>query len=131
MLPGVWAYRSQIDSPFPSSFQAPSIWYEDVATPHLNRSGNLRPAAVVDSIATAHIASSASGVPRLGLRPLATRLPRHQRRRLRNRVGWGSQTWRSNVPADSPTAGNSLNPASTRGIKEPAGAGRARACFSL
>ena len=32
-LPGVWAKRSQIDSPRPSSFVAPSIWYEAVAAP--------------------------------------------------------------------------------------------------
>jgi len=34
ILPGVWEKRSQIDSPLPSSFHAPSIWYDAVAVPH-------------------------------------------------------------------------------------------------
>jgi hypothetical protein len=33
IFPGVWANASQIDSPLPSSSQAPSIWYDEVATP--------------------------------------------------------------------------------------------------
>src|SRR5260370_6203053 len=33
IFPGVCAKRSQIDSPLPSSFHAPSIWYEAVAVP--------------------------------------------------------------------------------------------------
>ena len=42
MFPGVWAYVSQIDGPLPSSFHAPSIWYEAVATPQWNPSGKRR-----------------------------------------------------------------------------------------
>jgi hypothetical protein len=34
--------RSQIDSPFPSAFHAPSIWYDAVAVPHRNPSGKRR-----------------------------------------------------------------------------------------
>src|SRR5258708_34973013 len=33
IFPGVCAKWSQIDSPLPSSFHAPSIWYEAVAVP--------------------------------------------------------------------------------------------------
>lgn len=40
ILPGVCANRSQIDSPLPSSFHAPSIWYEAVAVPQKNPLGN-------------------------------------------------------------------------------------------
>src|SRR5262249_55370107 len=43
MLPGVCAYVSQIDLPLPSSFQAPSIWYDEVPTPQKNPLGNWRP----------------------------------------------------------------------------------------
>src|SRR5262249_53272864 len=32
--------RSQMDSPLPSSFHAPSIWYAAVAVPHTKFSGN-------------------------------------------------------------------------------------------
>src|SRR5579872_4628488 len=39
ILPGVCANRSQIDSPLPSSFHAPSIWYEAVAAPQKNPLG--------------------------------------------------------------------------------------------
>src|SRR5215471_13522902 len=39
-LPGVCANRSQIDSPLPSSFHAPSIWYDAVAVPQKNPLGN-------------------------------------------------------------------------------------------
>src|SRR5215510_15501702 len=42
MLPGVWAYVSQIDLPLPSSFQAPSIWYDEVPMPQWKPSGNVR-----------------------------------------------------------------------------------------
>src|SRR5579872_1212177 len=41
ILPGVCAKRSQIDSPLPSSFHAPSIWYEAVAVPQKNPLGNV------------------------------------------------------------------------------------------
>src|SRR5215469_5236569 len=40
ILPGVCEKRSQIDSPLPSSFQAPSIWYDAVAVPHQKPLGN-------------------------------------------------------------------------------------------
>jgi hypothetical protein len=33
ILPGVCAYVSQIEAPLPSSFHAPSIWYDEVAVP--------------------------------------------------------------------------------------------------
>src|SRR3712207_1048498 len=39
-LPGVWEKVSQIEGPRPSSSTAPSIWYEAVAVPHRNPSGN-------------------------------------------------------------------------------------------
>src|SRR3712207_2016073 len=38
--PGVWEKVSQMEGPRPSSFTAPSIWYEAVAVPHRNPSGN-------------------------------------------------------------------------------------------
>jgi len=40
-LPGSSAYTSQIWGPLPSSFQAPSTWYEDVAAPQTKPGGNL------------------------------------------------------------------------------------------
>src|SRR5215831_10410645 len=43
MFPGACVYVSQIDRPLPSSFHAPSIWYDDVATPQKNPGGNVRP----------------------------------------------------------------------------------------
>jgi hypothetical protein len=55
MFPGVWANVSQIDRPFPSTFHAPSIWYEDVATPQWNPSGNRRSAETVASVAVVFI----------------------------------------------------------------------------
>src|ERR1700686_4115938 len=39
ILPAVCAKRSQMDSPLPSSFQAPSIWYEAMAVPQKNPLG--------------------------------------------------------------------------------------------
>ena len=42
IFPGVCAYVSQIDGPFPSASHAPSIWYDEVATPQRNPSGNRR-----------------------------------------------------------------------------------------
>src|SRR3712207_3714105 len=39
-LPGVWEKVSQMEGPRPSSSTAPSIWYEAVAAPHKNPSGN-------------------------------------------------------------------------------------------
>src|SRR5918998_1417762 len=39
-LPGVWENVSQMEGPRPSSSTAPSIWYEAVAVPHKNPSGN-------------------------------------------------------------------------------------------
>src|SRR5262245_27822618 len=47
MFPGVWAYVSQIDRPLPSSSQAPSVWYDDVATPQWKPSGKRRAGARV------------------------------------------------------------------------------------
>lgn len=40
IVPAVWAKRSQMDSPLPSSFHAPSIWQEAVAVPQKNPLGN-------------------------------------------------------------------------------------------
>src|SRR5262245_778154 len=42
-----------MDAPLPSSSHAPSIWYEDVATPQRNPSGSRRSLDVADSVATA------------------------------------------------------------------------------
>src|SRR5262245_49578806 len=41
MRPDVCEKRSQMDSPLPSSFQAPSTWYDAVAVPQLNPPGNV------------------------------------------------------------------------------------------
>src|SRR5262245_66535116 len=49
MFPGVWAYVSQIDTPLPSSSQAPSTWYDAVATPQWKPSGNVRSAVMTTS----------------------------------------------------------------------------------
>src|SRR5215470_14859743 len=65
MFPGVWANTSQINGPFPSSSQAPSIWYEDVATPQWNPSGNRRSAEAGDPAARAVIGTSPSCRPTL------------------------------------------------------------------
>jgi hypothetical protein len=43
----VWVKRSQIDGPRPSSFTAPSIWYDEVAVPHRNPFGKPEGAALV------------------------------------------------------------------------------------
>ena len=56
MLPGVWAKVSQIDGPLPSSFQAPSIWYDEVATPYRKPSGNPRVTLAIDSVVIASMA---------------------------------------------------------------------------
>src|SRR5579863_5404130 len=40
MVPGVCEKRSHTDSPLPSSFQAPSIWYAAVAVPQKKFLGN-------------------------------------------------------------------------------------------
>src|SRR5262245_56259422 len=45
MCPGSCVYVSQIDRPLPSSFHAPSIWYDEVATPQRNPAGKVRAAA--------------------------------------------------------------------------------------
>src|SRR3974390_2929668 len=39
MLPDEWVNVSHTDGPLPSSSQAPSIWYADVATPHAKPGG--------------------------------------------------------------------------------------------
>jgi len=41
IFPGVWAYLSQMDSLFPSSFHAPSVGYAEVATPQWKTFGKL------------------------------------------------------------------------------------------
>ena len=40
VLPGVSLNVSQIDGPRPPAVVAPSIWYDAVAVPHMNPSGN-------------------------------------------------------------------------------------------
>src|SRR5512140_2105953 len=47
MVPGLWVKRSQIDGPRPSSFTAPSTWYDEVAVPHRNPFGKPEGAAPV------------------------------------------------------------------------------------
>src|SRR5262245_10577301 len=42
MFPGLCVYVSQMDRPLPSSFHAPSIWYDDVPTPQKKPFGNWR-----------------------------------------------------------------------------------------
>ena len=55
IFPGVWANVSQIDSPLPSSFHAPSTWYDEVATPQRNPSGKRRTEEAAASDPTAFI----------------------------------------------------------------------------
>src|SRR5437588_7287255 len=66
IFPGVCAKRSQIDSPLPSSFHAPSIWYEAVAVPQEKFLGN----EISDAVANCRagfvtFAAEASGFPAL------------------------------------------------------------------
>src|SRR5262245_16607651 len=79
MFPDVWAYVSQIDMPLPSSSHAPSIWYEDLATPQWKPSGNERPLTPPRLGGSGRADAGAGGGRRLGrgeggrfhVRPLA------------------------------------------------------------
>src|SRR5713101_2526603 len=59
MFPIVCANRSQIDSPFPSSFHPPSIWYAAVAVPQKKSFGNWKGSGGTPGV----IPSCASGMP--------------------------------------------------------------------
>src|SRR5262245_60539525 len=87
-----------MDAPLPSSSHAPSIWYEDVATPQRNPSGSRRSLDVADSVATAcsrpprrgsraagRQASPAQGEGRRAsdLNPVSDTAPKVQRLRVR------------------------------------------------
>ncbi len=71
-LPGVWLNVSQMDGVRPSSWIAPSIWYEAVATPHRKSGGNVSrpasPATQVD-LGAAHPFTAPSMIPPTIWRP--------------------------------------------------------------
>src|ERR687897_3036816 len=78
MAPPVWLNWSQIDSPRPPSWTAPSIWYAAVAAPHTQSPGKITPVAAMLGVSQTNRSSISNGCRGCGWK-VGRHVPRDER----------------------------------------------------